>query len=50
MQRSPSGFGGFHFAVLSAAARFFERNAWVDMLVNKAEEQDGECDDGQTQS
>lgn len=36
-QRSPSGFGAFHLAVLSVAARFFDREAWTDNLLNQEE-------------
>ena len=32
-QRSPSGFGAFHLAVLSIAARFFDRDAWPENLL-----------------
>ncbi|RSH80248.1 uncharacterized protein EHS24_008821 [Apiotrichum porosum] len=43
--REPSAFGAFHFAVLSLAARFFDRS-WVDSL-HDADPADGDSVDTQ---
>ncbi|EIW73176.1 hypothetical protein M231_07444 [Tremella mesenterica] len=37
--RSPSGFGALHLSVLSVAARFFDRQAWFDNLLDGSETQ-----------
>lgn len=39
---SPSGMGGFHLAVLTAAARCFGGD-WRQALVDPEEEEQGEC-------